>query len=141
MGVRGENRGDLYSHGFRIFFFKFPKLFSFFLFSLKLQSLLSLSSPEKGGMAAHGGATVFSGGPTGKRQKSKLFTVNPHYFTCSFRIRNLKIKKAHQSIGSEGKFGNLFFPFYFDLWLSNGLLFVDVLSMEVVVMCLFEDGF
>jgi hypothetical protein len=35
--------------------------------------------------------------------------VNPHYFTCSFQIQNLKIKKTHQSTGSEEKFGNLFF--------------------------------
>jgi hypothetical protein len=82
---------------------------------ISLSSLTSLSrsltslSVRCRRRTAGGGATVFSGEPHRKTPKSKLFTVNPHYFTCSFQIPNLKIKKTHQSTGSEEKFGNLFF--------------------------------
>jgi hypothetical protein len=99
----------------------------FSLLSFLTQSLTqSLSSLLVAGERRYGGPRrrhrLLRRDPPKNNRKFKLFTVNLHYFTCLFQIRNLKFKKVYQSTGSEWRFGNLFF-LLFRFWPHLSLFF------------------
>jgi hypothetical protein len=68
--------------------------------SLSLDALSSLNAGEETVRRRH---HLLRRTSPENNQKPNFFTLNPHYFTCSFRIRNLNFRKPYKCSGSEVK--------------------------------------
>jgi hypothetical protein len=90
-----------YSDPLRFFFIHFSSSLSQIrALSLSLDALSSLNAGEETVRRRH---HLLRRTSPENNQKPNFFTLNPHYFTCSFRIRNLNFRKPYKCSGSEVK--------------------------------------